>query len=222
MQRRFGILAMVCVMASAAMGTSTARAAPISLSAHPTTQAEIFATNNRALITDPADPRLKTRLARFDREVRHVIRANAARAGKSRLLNGVYWSSELKKTTYERSREFDVNRVSAAGLHHIAGLLAKQYHQESVLTFRCLPRTAPDAKAVDIEAPGVDTRRVHDALVADPVAREKLGGGSVTTGGRLILIAPRADLALARKFVTKLGVNWTTARVRYGAEEFVR
>ncbi|WP_340630159.1 hypothetical protein [Streptomyces noursei] len=234
MKPRFGILVMVCVMASGAVGTGTAQAASTSTStstsasapasvlpARAAVQAEIFATNNTDQITDPADPRLRTRLIRFDREVRDVIRSHHARAGSSRLLDGVFWSSELKKTTYERSREFDVNRVSADGLHHIAGVLAKQYHQESVLTFRYLPRTAADTNAVDIEAPGVDARRLHDALVADPVARDRLGGGSVTTGGRLVLIAPLDDLALARKFVAGLGVDWATARVRYGAEEFV-
>ncbi|MFI1629921.1 hypothetical protein ACH4YO_38255 [Streptomyces noursei] len=233
MKPRFGILVMACVMASGAVGTGTAQAAststststsapaPASVPARAAVQAEIFATNNTDQITDPADPRLRTRLIRFDREVRDVIRSHHARTGNSRLLDGVFWSSELKKATYERSREFDVNRVSADGLHHIAGVLAKQYHQESVLTFRYLPRTAADTNAVDIEAPGVDARRLHDALVADPVARDRLGGGSVTTGGRLVLIAPLDDLPLARKFVTGLGVDWATARVRYGAEEFV-
>lgn len=217
MKRRFGTLVTVCVLASGAAGTGTAQAAP--RSAAP--QAEIFATSNTAVITDPADPRLKTRLGRFDREVRGTIRAQGARAGASRLLDGVFWSSDLKQTTYERSREFDVNHVSATGLHHIAGVLAKQYHQESVLTFRYLPRTAAGTNAVDIEAPGVDSRRLHDALVADPAVRDELGGGSVTLGGRLILVAPLKDLALARTFATRLGVDWKKARVRYGAEEFV-
>ncbi|MCC2278241.1 hypothetical protein LKL35_22870 [Streptomyces sp. ET3-23] len=217
MKRRFGILVTVCVLASGAAGTGTAQAAPASAAP----QAEIFATSNTAVITDPADPRLKTRLGRFDREVRGVLHAQGARAGASRLLDGVFWSSDLKKATYERSREFDVNHVSAAGLHHIAGVLAKQYRQESVLTFRYLPRTAAGTNAVDIEAPGVDSRRLHDALVADPAVRDELGGGSVTLGERLILVAPLKDLALARAFVTKLGADWAKARVRYGAEEFV-
>ncbi|MFE6689731.1 hypothetical protein ACFVFQ_25045 [Streptomyces sp. NPDC057743] len=219
MKPRFSILVTICVLAAGTVGTGTAQATPIP--SHATAQAEIFATSNRALITDPADPRLKTRLLRFDREVRDVIRANGGRTSTSRLLEGVYWSSEQKNTTYEPSREFDVNRVSASGLHHIAGVLAKQYHQESVLTFRYLPRTAPDAKAIEIEAPGIDARRLHDALVADSAARDRLGGGSVATGGRLILVTPRADLALARKFVTGLGVDWSAAQVRYGAEELV-
>ncbi|MFF2507494.1 hypothetical protein ACFVTY_29540 [Streptomyces sp. NPDC058067] len=53
------------------------------------------------------------------------------------------------------------------------------------------------------------------------MARDKLGGGSVTTGGRLVLIAPLADLPLAREFTAKLGVDWGTAQVHYGDREFV-
>ncbi|MFI1801670.1 hypothetical protein ACH427_30620 [Streptomyces sp. NPDC020379] len=38
---------------------------------------------------------------------------------------------------------------------------------------------------------------------------------------RLILIAPIADLPLVRKFTKALGVDWSTAQVRYGDREFV-
>ncbi|WP_232247246.1 hypothetical protein [Kitasatospora azatica] len=190
--------------------------------AHPAQPtAEIFATSNTAIITDPDDPRLSTHLRAFEREVRGIIRTNGAAPGSSTLLDGVFWSSDLKQATYERSREFDVNRVSADGLHHIADLIRKQYHQESVLTFRFLPTTAPDANAVEIEAPGVTSQRLHDALLADPVARDELGGGSVAQDGRLILIAPVADLPLTQHLLAALGVDWTAATVRYGAEEFV-
>ncbi|MEH6374242.1 hypothetical protein V7793_07865 [Streptomyces sp. KLMMK] len=182
---------------------------------------EIFATDNTAVITDPADPRLRTRLTRFDHEVRKIIRANGARPGASKVLDGVFWSGDLKKATYERSREFDVSKVGRDGLHHIAGVIAKQYHQESVLTFRCLPRTSPETDAVEIQAPGVSATRLHDALIANPEARDKLGGGSVTLDGHLILVAPLADLPLARKFTKALGVDWNRAEVRYGDEEFV-
>ncbi|MFK8911426.1 hypothetical protein [Streptomyces sp. YS-3] len=203
-------------------GTATASAPSPGGAGHTTATAEIFATDNTATITDPADPRLRTRLVRFDREVREIIRAQGARAGRSTLLDGVFWSSGLKQATYERSREFDVNHVSAAGLHHLADVIRKQYRQESVLTFRHLPRTSRETNAVDIEAGGVTSRKLHDALLADPEARDELGGGSVTArDGRLILIAPLADLALARKFVAELGVDWKKAEVRYGAEEFV-
>lgn len=183
-------------------------------------RAQIFATNNTAVISDPGDPRLRTRLVRFGREVRGIIRANGAEAGRSTLLDGVFWSDDLEQTTYERSREFDVGRVGPAGLRHIADVVRKTYHQESVLTFRYLPKARADA--VEVEVPGVDVRHLHDALVADPGARVRLGGGSVTVGGgRLILVAARSDLDLARRLVGEAGGSWTSATVRYGAEEFV-
>ncbi|WP_371656059.1 MULTISPECIES: hypothetical protein [unclassified Streptomyces] len=224
MNRRLGTFVAVgaLTLGVTGAGTAAASAPPSAGSGHTSATAEIFATNNTATITDPADPRLRTRLSRFDREVRNIIGTHGAKAGRSTLLDGVFWSSDLKQATYERSREFDVNHVSAAGLHHIADIIRKQYKQESVLTFRHLPRTSPETNAVDIEAPGVTSRKLHDALLADPAARDELGGGSVTAqDGRLILIAPLADLPLAKKFVGELGVDWNKAEVRYGAEEFV-
>ncbi|GAA2463755.1 hypothetical protein ACFPFX_21725 [Streptomyces mauvecolor] len=218
MKQRLRVLVAVGALTLGVVGAGTAQAATTGRDC-PT--AEIFATNNTAIITDPADPRLKNRLTRFDHEVRGIIRANGARPGTSKLLDGVFWSGDLKQTTYERSREFDVNRVGRDGLHHIAGVIAKQYHQESVLTFRCLPRTSPETDAVEIQAPGVSATQLHDALVADPEARDELGGGSVSLDGRLTLIAPLADLPLAQKFTTSLGVDWAKAQVRYGDEEFV-
>lgn len=185
------------------------------------TPAELFATDNTAIITDPGDPRLDTRLTRFGHEVRAIILAHGARPGASELLDGVFWSTDLQQATYERSREFDVNRVGRDGLHHIAGVIAKEYDQEAVLTFRCLPRTSPETDAVEIEVPGVTPGDLRAALLADAEAREKLGGGSVTLDGRLILIAPVADLPLARRFTAALGADWDEAQVRYGDREFV-
>lgn len=209
----------VCILASlmAAAGTASATEVP----APRFVRAQIFATNNTAIISDPDDPRLRTRLIRFERQVRETIRANGADPGRSTLLDGVFWSQSLGQATYERSREFDVTRVSPAGLHHIADVVRKTYHQKSVLTFVYLPKAAPRADAVEIEAPGADVRRLHDGLVADPDARARLGGGSVTTTGRLVLVAARSDLGLARRLVTEAGGRWSSATVRYGAEEFV-
>ncbi|MCX5301042.1 hypothetical protein OG898_32030 [Streptomyces sp. NBC_00193] len=219
-QQHLRVLVAVGVLTLGSAGTGSAHASPASPPGCPAV-AEVFATDNTAIITDPADPRLRTRLHRFDHEVRGIIRAHGAKPGSSTLLDGVFWSDELKQTTYERSREFEVNRVDPAGLRHIADVIRKQYHQESVLTFRCLPRNAPDTDAVQIQAPGVSPTRLHDALLADPEARERLGGGSVTVDGRLILIAPLTDLPLAKKLTAELGVDWDTAEVRYGDEEFV-
>ncbi|WP_406065097.1 hypothetical protein OG462_38210 [Streptomyces sp. NBC_01077] len=199
-------------------GAESTHASPVDRSC-PT--AEIFATDNTAIITDPDDPRLRTRLTRFDHEVRAIIRAHGARPAASTLLDGVFWSEAGQQATYERSREFDVNRVGRDGLHHIAGVIAKEYDQEAVLTFRCLPRTSPETDAVEIEVPGVRASRLSEALVADPEAREKLGGGSVTLDGRLVLVAEIADLPLARQFTVSLGADWNEAQVHYGDREFV-
>ncbi|MFH8713221.1 hypothetical protein OHB11_03935 [Streptomyces zaomyceticus] len=62
---------------------------------------------------------------------------------------------------------------------------------------------------------------LREALVADPEARERLGGGSVTLGGTLVLVAPVEDLSLARRFTASLGADWNEARARYGDREFV-
>ncbi|MEZ0093592.1 hypothetical protein [Streptacidiphilus sp. EB129] len=218
MHRRLTVVVAVAALTLGVAGAGNAQASPAAPGC-PT--AEVFATDNTEIITDPADPRLSTPLTRFAHEVRAIIRANGARSGASTLLNGVFWSADLKQATYERSREFDVNRVGRDGLHHIADVIAKQYHQESVLTFRCLPRTSAETDAVEIQAPGVNSTRLHDALLADPEARDRLGGGSTTLDGRLILVAPLADLPLARKFATELGVNGKKAVLRYGDEQFV-
>lgn len=214
-------LRVLITVSALTLGVAGAGGTPASAADHGCPAGEVFATNNTAIITDPADPRLRTRLTRFDHEVRGIIHANGARPGASELLDGIFWSGDLKQATYERSREFDINRVGRDGLHHIAGVIAKQYHQESVLTFRCLPRTSPETDAAEIQASGVSATRLHDALVANPEARDKLGGGSVTLDGRLVLVVPRADLSPAEKFTKDLGVDWSTVEVRYGDREFV-
>ncbi|RKT02618.1 hypothetical protein BX286_0527 [Streptomyces sp. 3211.6] len=218
--KRLRVLVVAGVLALGTAGAGTAHAAPLP-DAAACPAGEVFATNNTAVITDPGDPRLRTHLTGFDREVRGIVRANGARTARSTLLDGVFWSEEQKQTTYERSREFDVNGVGRDGLHHIAGVIAKRYQQESVLTFRCLPRDSAETDAVEIQAEGVSATRLRDALAADPEARQRLGGGSVTLGGRLILIAPLTDLPLAQRFSQRLGVDWDKTRVRYGDEEFV-
>jgi hypothetical protein len=186
-----------------------------------TPAAEIFATSNTAIITDPNDPRLDTRLVGFARQVDDIIRDRGGDPERSTLLNGVFWDSTRQQVTYERSREFDVEHIDAAQLHSDAAVIRDRFHQESVLTFELLPSASPRAQAIEVEVPGIDVRRLHDGLVANPTLRDALGGGSVTLAGRLILVAGRADLALVQQFVTSLGGSWAAATVRFGAEEFV-
>jgi hypothetical protein len=209
----------VLVVIAATVGLAP-EAAASTFGQHHQPTAEIFATNNTATITDPNDPRLQDRLVRFGIQVRGIIATNGAWPGRSTLLNGVFWSDDLKTATYERSREFDVDHVSAAGLHHIASVIRKQYQQESVLTFQYLPRAGADS--IEVEVPGVTVRQLFDGLAADPVLREELGGGSVTADGdRLALIADKSELSSIQKFVTVLGASWSKATVAYGHLEFV-
>ncbi|MFF0473778.1 hypothetical protein [Streptomyces sp. NPDC004284] len=212
---------LVCAVAALLLGAAGAPGAHAGPGPRDCPAAEIFATDNTAIITDPDDPRLDTRLTRFGHEVRRIVRAHGARPGASELLDGVFWSEELRQATYERSREFDVERVGRDGLRRIAGVIAERYDQEAVLTFRCLPRTSPETDAVEIEVPGVRASGLREALLADPEAREKLGGGSVTVDGRLLLVAPVDDLPPARRLTTALGADWDRAQVRYGDREFV-
>jgi hypothetical protein len=195
------------------VSTGTAAGAPLPCP-------EIFATNNTAIITDPNDPRLQDKLVRFDREVRGIVLANGGLTTRSTLLDGVFWSSSLNQTTFERSRKFDVT-LDEESLRHTASTISKQFRQESVLTFRFLPANSPKVDAVQVEVDGITAQQVRDGLLKDAVAREKLGGGSVTLQHKAILIADVNDLPTVRAFVTSIGGDLSRAKVRKGAWEFV-
>ncbi|MCX4615061.1 hypothetical protein OHB25_07775 [Streptomyces mirabilis] len=100
MRRQLHVLATVAALTLGVADAGSAQAGPAARG-RPT--AEIFATDNTAIITDPADSRLNTRLTLFDQEVRKIIHAHGARSGSSTLLDGVFWSGDLRKATYERS-----------------------------------------------------------------------------------------------------------------------
>lgn len=207
------LLVAVTSVLAFAVSTGTAAGAPLPCP-------EIFATNNTAIITDPADPRLRDRLVAFDREVRGIVRAGGGHTTRSTLLDGVFWSSDLRQTTFERSRKFDVT-LNEDGLRHTASTISKQFRQESVLTFRFLPANSAAVDAVQVEVDGVTAQQVRTGLLNDAVAREKLGGGSVTLQGKAILIASVDDLPTVRAFVTGIGGDMRKAKVRKGAWEFV-
>ena len=99
--------------------------------------AQIFATNNTAVITDPGDPRLKDNLKDFARQVERIIDEGGGEARGSELLDGVFFDGTT--TTFERSRAFDVDRVSDDELHTIADTIRARFKQQSVLTFDKLP-----------------------------------------------------------------------------------
>jgi hypothetical protein len=207
------VLVAVTSVLAFAVTTGTAAGTPLPFP-------EIFATNNTATITDPADPRLRDRLVEFDREVRGIVLANGGVTTRSTLLDGVFWSSEQQTTTFERSRKFDVT-LDEEGLRHTAATIGKRFRQESVLTFRFLPANSPEVDAVQVEVDGITAQQVRAGLLANAEVREKLGGGSVTLRNKAILIADVNDLPTVRAFVTSLGGDMSRAKVRKGTWEFV-
>jgi hypothetical protein len=179
--------------------------------------AEIFATSNTAVITDQSDPRLDAKLNGFARRVDEIIRDGGARPRGSRLLDGVFFDSGLGTTTFERSRVFDVDRASDDELHGIAETVRRRFLQGSVLTFD--PR--PGGDAVELDVPKVSANALREGLLADPEARERLFGGSVTLDDHLLLVADRGDADFARALAKKLGGDLKHATARYGDREFV-
>ena len=175
-------------------------AAP-SAAAH-SSDAEIFATDNTAVITDPDDPRLDDRLHGFAHRVTRIVDEGGGRPRGSQLLDGVFFGDEL---TFERSRRFDVDDVSDAELHGIAETIRRRFLQQSVLTFDHLHPADPDVNAVELEVPGVSARDLQQGLVDDQEARERLFGGSVTLDRRLLLVAALEDAQFARGFAKRIG-----------------
>jgi Ca2+-binding RTX toxin-like protein len=183
--------------------------------------AEIFATNNTAVITDPADPRLDDPLTGFARRVERIVARGGGTPVESELLDGVFFSSDQGTTTFERSRRFDVDKVAKDELHTIADTVRSRFGQQSVLTFDRLPREDAEVDAIELEVPSVTAQDLRDGLLADQDARERLFGGSVTLDKRLILIAALEDAEFARRFARRIGGEVRHADTAYGEREFV-
>ena len=183
--------------------------------------AEIFATNNTAVISDPDDPRLDDHLKDFARDVERIVQHGGGKPRGSELLDGVFFSSDLGTTTFERSRRFDVDDTDDDELHAIADTVRDRFGQQSVLTFDHLPAGADEVDAIELEVPGVRAQDLRDGLLADETAREELFGGSVTLDRHLLLVAELADAQLARDFAERIGGDLRRAVTRYGEREFV-
>lgn len=184
-------------------------------------QAEMFATANTETIADPTDLRLQDRLEPFASDVDGTIMANAALPVGSDLVHGVFWSEDLQQLTFESSREFHLACVDEGELTRIAELVAGQFGQESVLTFAYQADDAAPADSFIAEVPGVDVQRFHDALAADPDARSRLGGGSITEDGSLVLVAADEDTDVAKRVVARSGGVLDMSAVRHGTSRFV-
>src|ERR1700729_1888192 len=79
--------------------------------------AELFATDNTAIVTDPDQPQDGPGL--FEIQADLTIIQNGATVTGSTLLDGAYWSNELHQITYERSREFHLCSPGEPTLHTV-------------------------------------------------------------------------------------------------------
>jgi hypothetical protein len=157
----------------------------------------------------------------FEAQADVTIALSGAAVTGSTPLDGVFWSKALQRRTDERSREFHV--CGADGSPHAAAhALCGQFDQESVLTFDYLPQHAAGQDAILVAVPDVEIARFGDALVADPAARDRIRGGSVTTTDHtLLLVARNDDRDVAQRLVAEAGGNWDAATIAYGRREFV-
>lgn len=166
-------------------------------------------------VIDNADPL-------FEPQADATIASNGIAVTGSTPLDGVYWSTPSQRLTFERSREFHLCAADQPTLHIAAEVLRRQFNQESVLSFEYLPQWAPEDNAIIVTVPDVDVARLGDALAADPTARTRLRGGSVTTTDRtLILVANQDDRDVARQLISEAGGNWDAATIAWGRSEFV-
>lgn len=203
-------------------GSGTSQASPFCVPGNtlqPT--AELFATTNTATITDPADPRLNDQLSLFETEVNLNALMELGVAVGSEKVDGVFWSDQSQQITYEPARRFELACTSSENLCWIADDLRLRHNQEAVLGIVYLPEDNERTDGFLIRVPGVDRTRLHDALLTDSAARDRLGGGSITADGTLILVANRSDLAIAKSFIEGLGAQWDPSAVRYGDRELV-
>jgi hypothetical protein len=166
-------------------------------------------------VTDNADPL-------FETQADVTITQGGVAVTGSTPLDGVYWSDALQRITVERSREFHLCGTGEPALHTAAEALRRHFDQESVLSFDYSPQHAPQENAIIITVPDVDVERLGTALAADPAARSRLRGGSVTTTDHtLILVAGNDDRDIARRLVGAAGGNWNVTSIAYGRSEFV-
>ena len=180
----------------------------------------LFATNNTETIADP-DSRLQDRLEPFASQVDGTILANTALPVGSDRMQGVFWSEDLQRLTFESSRQFHLACVGEAELTRIAEMVAGQFDQESVLTFTYQPGDVTSADSFIAEVPGVDVQRFHNALATFPDARTRLGGGSINEDGSLVLVAADEDAEVAKRVVAVSGAELDTSGVRHGTSRFV-
>jgi hypothetical protein len=94
-----------------------------------------------------ADPQLNDRLKDFARQVERIVSEGGGLPLDSELLDRVFSFDGV--TTFERSRRFDVDRVSKTELHTIADTIRSRFGQQSAPTFDRLPAGDTDVDAIE-------------------------------------------------------------------------
>ena len=186
--------------------------------------AEIFASNNTAVITDAADPRLDDPPDRVGAtRASRLIEDGGGRVRGSDLLDGVFFSAEAGTTTFERSRVFAVGGVEPrTSSTRSPTRSARGSPQQSVLTFDRLAASDPARRGRARRAERHRGRAAHRAARRPPRG-ERLFGGSVTQADHLRLVAALADRQFALDFAQRIGGDTTRAtrlrrpRVRRGS-----
>ncbi|MFI9507862.1 hypothetical protein [Nocardia sp. NPDC052566] len=216
------VVALTCALLTAGSGTADAygpwSCAPENPS-RPT--AELFGTWNTATITDPADPRLTDPLTQFELEVNLTAAMELGLTVHSEHTVEVHWSEQSQQVTYAPARRFELACTGRDNLCWIADDLRIRYHQPAVLGIEFLPADDERADGFLVSVPNTDRNRLRDALIADPLARDHLGGGALTADDTLILIADRNDLDTAQTFIQAVGAQWNPAAIRYGDRQLV-
>ena len=198
---------MIPVIAAAAIAAALAFAVPAGAhGARPVPDAEIFATNNTAVITDPTTRGCDDRLSGFARRVERIIERRRRPRRAARSCSTACSSPPTSAPRRSSARAASTSTASTTtSCTTIAETIRRRFLQQSVLTFDHLRRGDPDVDAIELEVPGVTADALRDGLLADPEARERLFGGSVTLDGHLLLVADLADAELARAFAKRIG-----------------
>ena len=126
------------------------------------------------MITDPADPRLKDDLKDFARQVERIVARRRRRARAARSCSTASSPSD-GTTTFERSREFDVDRVVRGRAAH------DRRHDPRALRAavgadvrQAAGRAIGEVDGVQLDVPRVSATALRNGLLADAEARERL------------------------------------------------